>query len=157
MIRVKLKIKNIRNLERKITKNLVDGPFISELNQKVITEIKRFMLAGISPVKGKRRFEKYKDKDKYPGDRKPSRPVNLKLSGDMQSELVAAKKDSGFYLGISTLASNKIKTYAKANNLGEGNIPERRFIPVSGEVFNVSIMRQIKDIIARRVSKLLKK
>lgn len=156
MIKTKITVPNKEFLSQKIKANLVNSDMVKELNQEVVTEVKRFMAAGTSPVKGKRRFPAYKDKDKYPGDRKASRPVNLFLSGALYAQLVAARTSAtSFFVGISSLASEKIKTYAKANNLGENKIPERRFIPIKGEVFNVSIMRKIKDIVARRIAKIL--
>lgn len=157
MIKTKLKFDK-EPLIRKIKSQLVDDKTVKELNDDAVKEVKRFMAAGTSPVKGKRRFAPYKDRDKYPADRKPSRPVNLFLKGDLYQSIIAAKTSVvSFYIGVSALASEKIKTYAKANNLGENNIPERRFIPIKGEQFNVSIMRKIKDIIARRIADIIKK
>lgn len=157
MIKTKITIQK-EKLIAKVKNNLVNKSVIDDLNAEVVTEMRRFMAAGTSPVKGKRRFAAYKDKDKYPGDKKASRPVNLFLSGALYSQLVAAKRSAlSFYIGISDLASEKIKTYAKANNLGENGIAERRFVPIKGEQFNVSIMRKIKDIIAKRISEIIKK
>ena len=157
MIKAKITIQKDK-LIAKVKSQLVNKGVIDDLNKEVVTEIKRFMAAGTSPVKGKRRFVAYKDKDKYPGDKKAARPVNLYLKGDLYSQIVAAKRSMlSFYLGISDLASEKIKTYAKANNLGENNIPERRFVPIKGEEYNISIMRKIKDIIARRIAEIIKK
>lgn len=158
MIKAKLTIPDKEKLSRKIRDNLVDSGMIKDLNSEVVSEMKRFMEAGVSPVKGKRRFVPYKNKDKYPADRKPSRPVNLKLTGNLYAQLVAARVSAtSFFIGISSLASEKIKTYAKANNLGENKIPERRFVPIKGEQFNVSLMRKIKDIISRRIAKIINK
>lgn len=157
MIKVKISVPTEKMIA-KIKSNLVDKSVIDDLNAAVVPEIKRFMAAGTSPVKGKRRFAPYKDKDKYPGDRKAARPVNLFLSGALYNQIVAAKRTVlSFYLGISDLASDKIKIYAKANNLGENNIPERRFVPIKGEEYNVSIMRKIKNIIAQRIAEIIKK
>ena len=160
MIRVLFKTPNANKMSKKIKESLVDSSTLNELDNKILPEIKRFMSSGVSPVKGKRRFVEYKDKRIYPGKRKASRPVNLKLSGDLYAALVVAKKTAtSFYIGVSTLASRKLKIYAKANNLGvaKKNIAERRFVPIQGEQFNVSIMRQIRNILAERIAKILKK
>lgn|SRR5574343_123587 len=156
-IKTKITIQK-EKLIAKVKSQLVDKEMIDDINKEVVSEVKRFMAAGASPVRGKRRFKAYKDKDKYPANRKASRPVNLFLSGDLYNSLIAARRSVlSFYIGISELASEKIKIYAKANNLGENNIPERRFVPIKGEEYNVSIMRKIKDIIARRVAKIINK
>lgn len=157
MIKTKLTF-NKEALVRKVKSQLVSNEVIDELDREVVGEIKRFMAAGTSPVRGKRRFPAYKTPEKYPANKKPSRPVNLFLSGDLYNSLKAAKVSVlSFYIGVSSLASEKIKTYAKANNLGENGIPERRFIPIRGEQFNISIMRKIKDIIARRIAEIINK
>lgn len=157
MIKTKITIQR-EKLVAKVKNNLVNRDVVDQLNKEVVTEVKRFMAAGTSPVRNKRRFVGYKDKDKYPGERKAARPVNLFLSGDLYGALTAAKTSMmSFYIGVSSLASNKIKTYAKANNLGENGIPERRFVPIKGEEYNVSIVRKIKDIIARRIAEIIKK
>lgn len=157
MIRVVIKSPSATKISNLIKEKLVNSKFINEINSQVIPEVKRFMAAGLSPVQGKPRFVQYKDKFKYPGKRKPSRPVNLKLSGDLYSVYVAAKKTShSFFMGISSLASDKIKTYAKANNLGTDELSERRFIPIGGETYKVTIMRMIKNLIARRIAEIIK-
>lgn len=157
MIKTKITIPEKARLLAKIKSKLIDKETVDKLNEEAVEEVKRFMAAGTSPVKNKRRFPAYKDKNKYPGKLKASRPVNLFLSGRLYESLIAAKTSAmSFYIGISSLAEEEVKVYAKANNLGENKIPARRFIPIKGEQFNVSIMRKIKDIIARRLAELIK-
>ncbi len=157
MIKTKITIPEKARLLAKIKSQLINREVVEELNKEAVEEVKRFMASGVSPVKNKRRFPAYKDKDKYPAKKKPSRPVNLFLSGTLYDSLIAAKSSAmSFYIGISSLAREDVKVYAKANNLGENNIPARRFVPIKGEQFNISIMRKIKDIIARRLAELIK-
>jgi len=158
MISFKLKARNLTKLADKIRSKLVDGNFNNQVKQSIIPEIKNTILAGVSPVKGNRRFAAYKDKVKYPGIRKPSRPVNLKLTGAMLNEYTSEIVDSKTVrLGISKNASEEIKTYAEANNVGTEHIKARRFVPLRGESYNVTIMRKIKDLFAKRISTIINK
>lgn len=147
-------------------RKVVDEKFVSDFQAEVINNtIKPLIAAGVSPVDsvdGGRRFAGYKDPNKYPNKRKAKRPVSLWLTGLMLS-FYKAKKVSGsrLQLGIPTDAPYEVKVRAEANNVGTVNsdglvaIAARRFIPLKGESFRISVVRKIKDLYAKRIKTLL--
>lgn len=167
MFKVKIK-SNIRAEVINRLKKTVDEKFLADMqNQVVDGEIKRLINGGVSPVQsveGDRRFKKYKDQDKYPGKKKAKRPVNLFLSGVMLS-WYRVIKISGVRLsfGIPKSAPKDVKDRAEANNvgtvdsLGQVAIAARRFIPLNGETFNISVMRKLKNLYALRIKALISK
>jgi hypothetical protein len=52
--------------------------------------------------------------------------------------------------------SEELKGKIIGNNEGTKDIPTRRFIPLAGETFTVSVMRKLKDVYARRIMALFK-
>lgn len=145
---------------------LVDEKFVKAIQSEVIDEgIKPMIASGQSPVEsyeGNRRFAGYKDPKAYPGDRKSKRPVSLFLTGEMlswyKSWAVSGRRIS---LGIPTNAPHNVKVKAEANNVGTVDsygqiaIAARRFIPIKGETYRVTIMRKLKNLYARRIKELL--
>lgn len=165
MFKVKVSSKFRATLASKL-KNTVDAKFIEDMQSEVVDgEIKRMIAAGVSPVdsyEGSRRFRGYKNPLKYPGDKKAKRPVSLWLSGVMLS-FYKATRVSGLRLtlGIPTNAPEEVKVRAVANNVGTTSesgkeaIPPRRFIPLKGETYRISVLRKIKNLYARRIKTLL--
>jgi hypothetical protein len=168
VFKVNLNIKNVFDLA-KFRTSFVDEKLISDVQKQVVDdEIKRAMLRGLSPVRGFGRFGEYLNPAKYPGKgkkrKKASRPVNLFLTGQMQSYLKALKGSATQVLvGITPSAPKIVKVKAEANNLGTvtkagvGAIPRRRFIPQKGEIWNVTIIRKVKDLVAKRAQALFNK
>ena len=124
-----------------------------EVAAQVIADMKESIAAGVSPVRGERRFVAYKNPEKYPGERKAKRPVNLYLSGDM---LAALKfyPTAGASVSIGIKGAEGVK--AKAHNDGTSTIPRRHFMPTDkGDEFSVTITRRIRDLYARAISDIL--
>lgn len=143
----------------------VTQEFVENMNKEAVGEAKRMIRAGVSPVQataGGRRFAGYKDPEKYPALKKAKRPVNLELSGIMLM-WYSVTRISGVRLsfGIPKDAPSDVKDRAEANNVGTYNdqgevaIAARRFIPLKGETFAVSVMRKIKKLYAQRIKELL--
>jgi len=164
MIKVKVRPPRAVDLVNKVRKT-VDDSFAEQVQTEVVKNtILPLIASGTSPVDGTtgRRFRGYKDPKKYPGKRKERRPVSLYLSGEMLS-LYVAEKISGvrLRLGISARASREVKLRAEANNVGtiredgKEGIPARRFVPLIGETFRISVMRKIKSLYAKRIKSLL--
>jgi len=163
------KIKVSSNFRATLTNKMrstVDYNFINDMQTQVVDgEIKRLIAAGVSPVdslNGQRRFVGYKDPKKYPANKKAKRPVSLNLTGIMLSFYRAVRiSGTRLYIGIDTSAPADVKVRAVANNVGtftedgKPGIPERRFIPLRGETFRISVLRKIKNLYARRISSLL--
>lgn len=164
MFKVKIKSNISADVKAKLQKT-VDEKFIADVNNEVVGEIKRMINAGVSPVQsveGGRRFKKYKDEKKYPAKQKAKRPVNLFLSGEMLRNYVAERVNGiRLSLGISKKADKAVKDRAEANNVGTVNekgevaIAARRFVPLEGESYAVSVMRKLKNVYARRIKELI--
>lgn len=166
MFKVKIK-SNIRAQAINKLKQTVDARFEQDMNEQVVGEIKRLINGGVSPVQsveGGRRFVGYKNPDSYPAQKKAKRPVNLFLSGIML-QWYKAVKVSGvrISLGIPTNAPSDVKIRAEANNVGTVNsegevaIAARRFVPLRGETFAISVLRKMKSLYAQRIKTLLSK
>ena len=135
----------------------IDNATANDIGRTVVTEAKRMIAEGQSPVRGYGRFERYKDRTKYPGKLKDARPVNLYLSGDMLKAFghrISGKDaiEVGMVKG-SELQNDK----ATGHHTGDGYPVQRRFIPGEGEEFAVSIMRAIRDIYGKRLASLIRK
>jgi hypothetical protein len=165
MFTIKVSSKLRATLKQKF-RQAVNEQFVSEVNQEVVGEINRMIDAGVSPVDGyeKKRFAKYKDKESYPAKKKANRPVNLFLTGEMRAWYEAVKKSgTTISIGIPSEAPEDVKARAEANNVGTTNsngevaIAPRRFVPLVGEKFAVSVIRALKRVYTKRVKELVSK
>lgn len=142
-------------------RNTVDERFVADMNKEVVGEIKKLIASGVSPVQGfdnKKRFDQYKDKDTYPAKLKPNRPVNLNLTGVMLSWYRAVKVSGiRISIGIPAAAPQDVKDRAEGNNVGANGIPARRFVPLKGENYAVSVLRKLKSLYAQRIKTLISK
>jgi len=160
-VRAKVSLKDLRKVEAKIAKEFVDDKLVNDFQRTIVRGIILPMIAkGISPVKGFGRFVGYKDPESYPGKgksrQKPSRPVNLFLTGELMSWFYTVKASgSSLNVGIPANATKFVKIKAEANNLGTDVIPRRRFIPQEGETWAVSVMREVKNLFTKRMKDLL--
>lgn len=111
---------------------------------------------GISPITGKR-FPAYKNPKRYPGKRKPKRPVNLELTGEFLSALeftVRSGKNPTITIGFFD-KENADKE--KGHREGAGGQPKRPIIPNSSESFSkkitIEITNEIADVLSRAIAK----
>jgi hypothetical protein len=144
---------NIRFLDR-IRAELSSKRTKQKAGEQLIADMKDSISKGISPVRGVRRFVRYKDADKYPGGLKNKRPVNLFLSGDM---LAALKfyPIGGTSFNVAIKGEQGVKAYA--HNEGKG-VPQRRFMPTAkDEKFTVTIERNLRDLYARIISDIIRR
>lgn len=159
-------------------KRIIDDPTARNIGDTVITQMKNFIARGQSPVRDQGRFQGYKaqqisggkgrrgneNKQGYPYSvmhrfpNKKVRPVNLKLTGEMLSDL--AHK---FRFGEQTielgLFSGKSALKAETHNQGtqEPRISRRPFLPTKdGESFAETIQRDIIAIVKRRISYIIR-
>lgn len=135
----------------------IDGPTANAIGRTVVEEAKEMISQGQSPVRGHGRFERYKDRNKYPGDLKPHRPVNLKLTGEMLAGLTFKRKDANTIEVGYLRASQKRKEIAGYHMSGTDNMAMRRTIPQEGEEWAVSIMRALRDLYGKRLETLIKR
>lgn len=122
----------------------------------IITESKKFITSGISPVQGQRRFEGYKNPKKYPAGQKSQRPVNMTLTGSMLAALTY-RINAGTAFSIGWFGGG-IEAKKAANHNAGNTVPQRRLLPTEkNESFNVSITRSLKNYYAKIISDILKK
>ncbi len=147
------------SLKEKVSKEFSNRQLQDVVQSTIIPMIKDSIAKGLSPVEGKRMFDKYKDPKKYPAKMKQSNKPNLFLSGDMLAEYKswASKDPMGVFVGIHDSTDEEIKIRALANNNGTEHIPARRFIPWAGENFIRKITLETKKIFAEALGQALKR
>lgn len=135
----------------------IDGATADSIGKEIIGAAKEAIAEGQSPVRGEGRFERYKDRKKYPGDLKEARPVNLNLTGEMLANFSHRRKDNTtIEVGI-TGGSPRAKKLAKYHNEGTEFMAKRQFIPQEGQEFTVRIMRVIRELYSNRLALLIKR
>jgi hypothetical protein len=140
---------------KKISKELTSPRVNMKVGELIVEQMKQSIAAGLSPVRGLRRFASYKDTEVYPGGVKPNRPVNLFLSGEMLAALLPKLKGSRLYVGIQDAKQAEI---AKAHQTGTKHMVARRFMPTAdGEEFTVTITRAIRNLYAKILSDIIKR
>jgi|JI10StandDraft_1071094.scaffolds.fasta_scaffold02886_15 phage gpG-like protein len=150
---------DLANIEMHIHK----GDMQREFQRVIETEIKPSIARGISPVRGKRNFAKYKNPARYPGDQKQSNKPNLELTGEMLKEYVARESDGiSVTIGIHGDAPEDVLVRANANQNGTVNkngevaIAARPFMIKDGEEFNSKISIAIRKAFVSVITKALK-
>lgn len=146
------------------TEMILDAGTVNAAGLMLIRKSIEFMSKGASPVDGKR-FEKYKDVEKYPKNvrksypDKKNTPVNLRLTGNLYESFGFKKSSSkGFLFGILNPKGN-VLDYASVHNEGKrSDIPQRKYLPTGkGETFNKTIMLELRRVIVDRIKALIKK
>ncbi len=153
MAKVKVTVK-FKILE--LIDNFVDNTTAKALGETVTDEALDNISQGLSPVRGQGRFEKYKDRTKYPGDLKEARPVNLNLTGDMLRGYGyrLTEKDT---IEVGMVRGSQFdKEKAQFHQDGTANMAQRKIVPDAGEEWSVSIMRKIRDVYGKRLADLIR-
>jgi hypothetical protein len=138
----------------------IDNATASALGKTVVKEAKENISEGLSPVRGYGRFERYKDRKKYPGNRKAPRPVNLYGADGSPHMLdgydfkIGQKKDT-IEIGMVKGSADK-KEIAQYHQDGTPNMAQRKLVPGDGEEWSVSIMRKISDLYSQRLAKIIR-
>lgn len=133
----------------------VDDTTANAIGKAVTEEAKRNMSEGQSPVRGYGRYERYKDRTKYPGDLKEARPVNLYLSGRMLAGYnYRVKRDGVVEVGMVG-GSARDKEIAQYHQDGTSVMAQRKIVPGDGEDWSVRIMRTIRDLYGKRLAKVI--
>lgn len=139
----------------------VDGTTGNAIGSAVVKECRKMIAEGQSPVRGHKRFGKYKDRKKYPGKRKAARPVNLYMTGEMLDKGFGFRFKKGGQRSGGTIevgmikGSEERKEIAGYHHDGTPNMVQRRFVPGSGEHFAVSVMRVIRDLYGKRLTQII--
>lgn len=135
-----------------------DAATATAIGKIAVQGIKEFTEVGTSPIRGKLRFAAYINPTRYPGNRKPRRPVNLRLSGDFMDALTykLSKDSSGYSVNVGYFDTKNAKK-EQGHREGANGQPKRPTIPVQGEDFNVTIQTAMEARYALEANKILKK
>jgi hypothetical protein len=143
MSKVKTDFSNARGIGVKLNQKGVQ----LRVAEVVTTFSQRLIASGQSPIRGDGRFTKYKNEAKYPGKRKPRRPVNLNLTGEMLRYLRAWIDGNKLYFGFrATGTPEDVLVRAKAHQEGTADMAARPMVPTDGREFAVSIQKAVNDI-----------
>lgn len=128
---------------------------LKEIGDSLVKEMKTRIASGISPITGKR-FPSYKNPKKYPGKKKPPRPVNLKLTGDFLKSLVAKVKTGK--KPVITITFNDNESFDKEQGHREGANGQRirPIIPQGQENFTDGILAAVRQVFRRVLDRDLK-
>lgn len=135
----------------------VDGATAKAIGGTVVDTAKELIASGQSPVRGEGRFERYKNREKYPGKLKNASPVNLELSGDMLRGYGYERKGKNDIVVGMVKGSSKVKEIASYHNDGTPTIAQRQIVPKEGQEWSPTIMRAIADGYSKRLVFLIKK
>ncbi len=137
---------------------LLDAKTVDALGSAFHEKVQGMLDQGISPVRGQRRLERYKNPESYPGNKKPKRPVNLSLSGQMRSHMDYKQKDAQtIEYGFLSGTPNEILELAGYHQDGTPNMAARPLVPTKAEEWAVSIVRTLKEIYSLRLDSIIKK
>jgi len=133
--------------------------FQNRLGETLLEEMKNDISKGNSPVRTERRFEPYKNPEKYPAGKKPNRPVNLHLTGEMLQYLKFKPVTGRPAVDVGYLnAPHDVQVRAIAHNTGTGDMAQRKHIPwESGDELTVRITRRMIDVYKERLARLIQK
>lgn len=154
-VRVKFDIKKIKRSDHE------------RIAERIVSEMKRLIATGRSPVKDIGRFVQYaavrkSNKTSYPfnvRDRFPSKaktPVNLKLSGEFLDTLGYKATSKGSEIGHIDPDARTRELFDTHNEGKNKNVPKRKYLPNKrGEEFTVSIMRLIVRLYSDTIKKII--
>lgn len=132
----------------------MDGTTANAMGRDIVDSAKQMIASGQSPVRGGGRFARYKNRKKYPGDKKEAAPVNLYLTGDMLAEYGFIAKNDSLFVGFNN--GGKQAEIAGYHNSGTDNMAKRQIVPNEGDEWAVTIMRTIRDNYSKRLEFLIK-
>lgn len=150
MLKVSVDLKQfekiIKNLEK--LNSAIDDKVARDVGKYAVSEMKSMIEVGLSPIQGKGRFPAYKIPTRYPGVRKPPRPVNLKLSGQFLDSLSFRLTPTRDGTTGTTVYYNNQEANDKEDGHREGTNgqPKRPTIPIEGEEFAQTLQLGIAEI-----------
>ena len=149
LLRLKEKIEDLKRPIRKVD--------AEEVGRMTILEMKKMITVGLSPIRGNKRFPRYKNPAKYPKNKKPRTPVNLTLTGDFLRALTydTRPSTSGYATEIYYAGREDVKE--QGHREGANGQPERPTVPMGKEEFAVRIERVYARIYRDRIREILKR
>lgn len=128
---------------------------IARVAQGFLEQKKRRISQGQSPITGKR-FPRYKNPDRYPGGLKPSRPVNLRLTGDFLRDLVfrvITGKNPAIEIFFKT---NESQLKEQGHREGANGQPKRPIIPNQRETYSRGLRRRLDALLQSVIDRAFK-
>jgi hypothetical protein len=130
-----------------------------DLREKLQEEIVANITAGNSPVKGVGRYEKYSDSyrsdiksGRYREYSKRTRPVNLRLTGDLLKSLFVKVTSKGLKVGFD----NRLADIHNRRGAGKSKTIRRMLPTNDGEEFNRSITTRLREVLNRVANKIFR-
>ena len=132
----------------------------NEVGARTIDAMKRLISGGQSPIEGRgirSRFAPYKNPKRYPGGRKPSSPVNLRLTGRMLDDLgyTALQGEDGAFVTQVGYSDPKQILKESGHREGVNSQPARPTIPDAsrGERFVASVIDAYRKVVISAIRK----
>lgn len=140
-----------RNITTKVgLRRIFDANALREIGALIVDEMKTGIAQGKSPISGDGAFPAYKNPKKYPGKRKPARPVNLELTGEQLSALKYRINQAKIAVTIY-YATKKAQLKELGHREGANDQPERPTIPDASEDLSQPIRRKVQSLIYRLI------
>lgn len=134
-------------------KKIFNRAEMKRIGDLVVEEMLSDTEAGRSPLTGAA-FPAYKNPKKYPGKKKPSRPVNLRLTGQflqsLKYQIVEARNRIGLEIGFSNRLA-ALKELGHRN--GANRQPKRPLIPRGKQRLREGINKKIRVLIRSIIDK----
>lgn len=133
-----------------------------KMGREVVLEMKRLIAKGESPITGPgipSKFPAYKNPNRYPGNRKPHRPVNLKLTGAFLKALgFRSFQISRRWFASVGFDSRKEQRKELGHREGANGQPKRPIIPnpSQGEKFKRKVQNKILEVARMSVRRVVR-
>lgn len=137
----------------------IDRTTADNIGKGVIDEMKDMISKGISPIQGQTRFPAYKNPDKYPGNKKSARPVNLYLTGEFLKNLTYKIFKNGESYAVRVgFFDRQSQLIQDGHRVGVNKQPKRPIIPDKNknESFAQRIQRIISGLLRERIAQIIK-
>ncbi len=144
------------NLIRKIKQRVAVGQIFRNTDLEAIGRLAvNEMIAdtedGRSPITGNA-YAPYKKPKRYPGKRKPHRPVNLRLTGQfLRSLRFDVRRGAGTVGVVVFLAGALAKAKERGHRYGANRQPKRPLIPMGKQQLRRGIRDKIRALITERI------
>jgi len=133
----------------------LDKETAKALGDVTIEGIKELTRRGISTIQGNGKFKAYKNRKKYPGDRKGATPVNLRLTGDFMNALTKKVVPDGKSYKVEVFYAGDEDLKEQGHREGVNGQPKRPTIPIGNEKLSATINKELADILKQRLVDLI--
>jgi hypothetical protein len=132
-------------LPKRITKASVEAA-----GKNLVESMRDLISKGISPIRGQGRYPAYLNPKKYPGKKKPQRPVNLFLTGQqlksLKARAIRAGKGWAMELGYF---NEEASVKEKGHKEGAGGQPRRPTLPERTSDFAITLQKELQNFLVR--------